>query len=220
MTQAPRPPGATAAPPASSWNLANYLTVLRLVLVPVFAVLLLAGGGGEGADSRYRIAAAAVFALAAYTDYVDGQIARSRNLVTSFGKLADPIADKALTGAAFLGLSLLGELPWWVTAVVLFREAGITLLRLFVIRHGVMPASRGGKLKTLLQNLALLIYVLPLAGILGGTLDGIGVAVMTAAVVVTVVTGLDYVVRAVTLRRTSARADMKRARKAERAGSG
>jgi CDP-diacylglycerol--glycerol-3-phosphate 3-phosphatidyltransferase len=202
--------GAPFVATASSWNLANYLTALRLVLVPVFAVLLLAG---DGDDDGYRVAAAVVFALAAYTDYVDGQIARSRNLVTSFGKLADPIADKALTGAAFVGLSLLGELWWWVTAVVVVREAGVTLLRFFVLRHGVLPASRGGKLKTLLQNVALVLYVLPLSGLLAT----LGVVVMTAAVVVTLVTGVDYVARAVTLRRTSERADMKRARKAEQA---
>jgi CDP-diacylglycerol--glycerol-3-phosphate 3-phosphatidyltransferase len=202
--------GAPLVPTASSWNLANYLTALRLVMVPVFAVLLLAADGG---DDGYRVAAAVVFALAAYTDYVDGQIARKRNLVTSFGKLADPIADKALTGAAFIGLSLLGELWWWVTAVVIVREAGITLLRFFVIRHGVMPASRGGKAKTVLQNLALVLYVLPLSGFLAA----VGVVVMAVAVVVTVLTGVDYVVRALTLRRTSARADMKRARKAGQA---
>jgi CDP-diacylglycerol--glycerol-3-phosphate 3-phosphatidyltransferase len=203
-----RPPVGDPAQ-ASSWNLANYLTVLRLALVPVFAALLLAR---DGADDRFRVAAALVYLVAALTDYVDGEVARNRGLVTSFGKIVDPIADKALTGAAFLGLSLLGELPWWVTAVVLVREAGITLLRFWVIRHGVMPAGRGGKLKTLLQNTALVLYVLPLEGLLAG----VGVAVMAAAVVITVVTGVDYVVQGLRLRRTSARADMKRARKAER----
>jgi CDP-diacylglycerol--glycerol-3-phosphate 3-phosphatidyltransferase len=204
--------GTTRPVTPSSWNLANYLTVLRLAMVPVFAVLLLAPPAGDSAHNGYRVAAAVVFALAAYTDYVDGQIARRRNLVTSFGELADPIADKALTGAAFIGLSLLGELWWWVTALVIFREVGVTLLRFFVIRHGVMPASRGGKLKTLLQNVALVVYVLPLSG----ALAAVGVAVMAAAVLVTVVTGVDYVARAATLRTTSERADMKRARKAER----
>jgi CDP-diacylglycerol---glycerol-3-phosphate 3-phosphatidyltransferase len=197
-----------ADPPAavSPWNVANYLTVLRLALVPVFAVLLLAG---DGNDPRWRTAAGLVFLLAAWTDYVDGQLARSRGLITSFGKLLDPIADKALTGAAFVGLSLLGELPWLVTAVVLARELGVTLLRFWVIRHGVIPASRGGKAKTLLQDLALVLYVLPLGGLLGT----VGVLVMALAVTVTVLTGLDYVVRALALRRTSARADSKRARR-------
>jgi CDP-diacylglycerol--glycerol-3-phosphate 3-phosphatidyltransferase len=205
-------PGDAAADPVarvSSWNIANYLTVLRLLLVPVFAVLLLAE---DGSSEGLRIAATVVFAVASYTDRIDGQIARSRGLVTSFGKLADPIADKALIGAALVGLSLLDELSWWVTAVVLVRELGVTLLRFWVIRHGVIPASRGGKLKALLQALAIGFYLLPLAG-----LAATGRAwLMTVAVAVTVVTGVDYVARAVTLRRTSARAEMKRARKLAR----
>ena len=201
-------PDHLADPPApvSVVNLANGLTVLRLLLVPVFAALLLAR---DGQDDTLRIAAWGVFALAAWTDSLDGKIARARGQVTSFGKLADPIADKALTGAALIGLSALGELPWWVTVLVLVREVGVTLLRFWVIRHGVISASRGGKLKTLLQGVAIGLYVLPLSGLLG---TGRAV-VMTLAVVVTVVTGLDYVARAVRLRRTSPRADLKRARR-------
>ena len=202
---APEPAAAPAK--VSNWNIANQLTVLRLVLVPVFFWLLL---HDDGSKDGWRIAAAVVFAVAAYTDRVDGNLARSRGLVTSFGKLADPIADKALTGAAFVGLSLLGELSWWVTGVVLVREIGVTLLRFWVIRHGVMPASRGGKLKTVLQGVAIGLYVLPLTGLLA---SGRAV-VMALAVAVTVVTGVDYVVRALTLRTTSDRAAMKRARKA------
>jgi len=191
----------------SNWNIANQLTVLRLALVPVFGWLLL---HDDGTDDGWRIAAAVVFAVAAYTDRIDGHLARSRGLVTSFGKLLDPIADKALTGAAFVGLSLLGELSWAVTVVVLGREIGVTLLRFWVIRHGVISASRGGKLKTLLQGLAIGLYVLPLSGALATTRVG----VMALAVVVTVVTGVDYVSRAWVLRTTSDRAAMKRARKA------
>jgi CDP-diacylglycerol--glycerol-3-phosphate 3-phosphatidyltransferase len=191
---------------ASSWNVANYLTVARLLLVPVFGASLLHDGGD---DAGWRVAAALVFAAAAYTDRVDGQLARSRNLVTPFGKLADPIADKALTGTALVGLSLLGELAWWVTVVVLVREVGVTLLRFWVIRHGVIPASRGGKWKTFLQGLAIGLYVLPLSGA-PATARG---AVMAVAVLVTLVTGVDYVVRAVVLRRTSERAASKRARR-------
>ena len=191
----------------SSWNIANYLTVLRLLLVPVFVWLLL---HDDGTDTGWRWAAAVVFGIAALTDRIDGDLARKHGLVTSFGKLADPIADKALTGAAFVGLSLLGELSWWVTGVVLVREIAITLLRFWVIRHGVMPASRGGKWKTVLQGIALPLYVLPLTGLLATARAW----VMTAAVVVTLVTGVDYVVRALVLRRTSERAAMKRARRA------
>jgi CDP-diacylglycerol---glycerol-3-phosphate 3-phosphatidyltransferase len=197
------------APRVSTWNVANQLTVLRLLLVPVFAWALLHDDGGS---TGWRVAAALVFALAAWTDRVDGHLARSRGLETSFGKLADPIADKALTGTAFVGLSLLGELPWEVTAVVLVREVGVTLLRFWVIRHGVMPASRGGKLKTVLQGLAIGLYVLPLSGLLASG----RALVMGLAVAVTVVTGLDYVVRALVLRTTSERAALKRARRAQR----
>lgn len=192
-----------STPHVSPWNLANYLTVLRLLLVPVFVVLLLTD---EGQDAGLRVAAAVVFLAAALTDRIDGQIARSRGLITSFGKLADPIADKALTGAALISLSVLGELPWWVTVLVLVREIGVTLLRFVVIRHGVMPAGRGGKLKTALQVAAIILYVLPLTGVL----HGIAVAVMAAAVVLTLVTGVEIVVKALVLRTTSERADMKR----------
>ena len=191
----------------STLNIANAVTVARALLVPVFAVLLLHDGGD---DRSWRVAAWAAFAVASVTDRIDGHLARSRGLVTRFGQVADPIADKALTGAALIGLSALGELPWWVTVLVLLREVGITLLRFFVIRHGIIPASRGGKLKTLLQGLAIGLYVLPLTGVLASA----RAVVMTAAVVVTVVTGADYVVRALTLRRTSDRAAMKRARRA------
>jgi CDP-diacylglycerol--glycerol-3-phosphate 3-phosphatidyltransferase len=205
VTRPLRPAGDFTDPP-SAWNVANALTVLRLFLVPVFLLLLM---HDRGDDAGWRIGAWATFAVASATDRVDGELARRRGLVTDFGKIADPIADKALTGAALVGLSVLGELWWWVTVLVLVREIGITLLRFFVIRHGVMPASRGGKVKTLLQGVAIGLFVLPLPGFL----HGITVAVMVAAVVVTLVTGVDYVMRAVRLRRTSERAAMKRARR-------
>jgi CDP-diacylglycerol--glycerol-3-phosphate 3-phosphatidyltransferase len=186
-------------------NIANALTLVRLLLVPAFVVLL---GSGGGHAHGYRVAAFVAFAVACVTDVVDGDIARSRGLVTEAGKIADPIADKALTGAALLGLSILGDLSWWVTVVVLARELGITGLRFVVIRHGVIPASRGGKLKTLLQNVAIGLYVLPLSGWPATSRAW----VMGAAVVITVLTGADYVARAVTLRRTSERAAWKRLR--------
>ena len=177
----------------SAWNLPNALTGVRLALVPVFAWLLWRSNAGySGAD----VAAAVVFAVASLTDFVDGDLARRRGQVTNFGKVADPIADKALTGTAFVGLSLMGDLAWWVTVVVLAREIGVTLLRFWVIRHGVIPASRGGKVKTALQIVAILMYLLPLSGAWLTVRDG----VLALAVVVTVVTGLDYVVRAFALR--------------------
>jgi CDP-diacylglycerol--glycerol-3-phosphate 3-phosphatidyltransferase len=186
--------GSPAAAP-SVWNVANGLTVLRLVLVPVFAWLLFRD---DGDDVTGRLLATAVFTVAILTDRFDGDIARKHNLVTNFGKIADPIADKALTGTAFVGLSLLGELPWWVTVVVMVREVGVTLLRFWVIRYGVMPASRGGKLKTVLQSVALGLYLLPWQDV--AVLHWSAVVVMVAAVVVTVVTGVDYIRRAVRLK--------------------
>jgi CDP-diacylglycerol---glycerol-3-phosphate 3-phosphatidyltransferase len=191
----------------SNWNIANALTVLRLVLVPVFLIQLLYQ---DGQNDAWRVAAFVTFAVASVTDRIDGELARKHGLVTDFGKIADPIADKALIGAALIGLSLLDELWWWVTVLILVREIGVTLLRFFVIRHGVMPASRGGKLKTLLQGLAIGMFVLPLPS----GLHWVAVGLMVAAVVLTVVTGVDYVARAMRLRRTSPRAALKRARRA------
>jgi CDP-diacylglycerol--glycerol-3-phosphate 3-phosphatidyltransferase len=200
-------PASQPAQTAHVVNIANGLTLLRLLLVPVFVVVLAVDGGHS---PGWRIAAFAVFAVASITDLVDGDLARSRGLVTDVGKVADPIADKALTGAALIGLSALGDLPWWVTVVILVREVGVTAMRFFVIRHGVIPASRGGKAKTFLQNIAIGLYILPLSG-WAATLRA---WLMVAAVVVTVVTGVDYLMRAVRLRRTSPRAEMKRARRA------
>ncbi|HEV2891048.1 MAG TPA: CDP-alcohol phosphatidyltransferase family protein [Frankiaceae bacterium] len=196
-------------PTAGVVNLANALTVLRLFLVPAFLALLFAGTGHE---PGWRWAAWAAFAVASFTDRIDGEIARRRQLVTAFGQIADPIADKALTGAALVGLSALGDLPWPVTILVLVREVGVTALRFWVIRHGVIPASRGGKVKTFLQGIAIGLYVLPLSGLLASARWW----VMVAAVAVTAGTGADYVARALRLRQTSARAAMKRARKAAR----
>lgn len=183
----------------SVWNIANALTALRLLLVPVFWVLLI---HQDGADPGWRTAAFAVFAVASLTDRYDGELARRRGLVTDVGKIADPIADKALIGAALIGLSMLAEISWWVTVVVLVREVGVTALRFAVIRHGVIAANRGGKAKTLLQTVAIGLYVLPL----GGVLHAVAAVVMAVAVIVTVVTGAHYVAQAVRLRRTSIRA--------------
>ncbi|MEU0009147.1 CDP-diacylglycerol--glycerol-3-phosphate 3-phosphatidyltransferase [Streptomyces sp. NPDC006314] len=185
---------AAAVNQASVWNVANLLTMLRLVLVPGFVALMLAGGGY---DPAWRSLAWASFAIAMITDLFDGHLARTYNLVTDFGKIADPIADKAIMGTALICLSVLGDLPWWVTAVILGRELGITLLRFLVIRYGVIPASRGGKLKTLTQGVAVGMYVLALTG----WLATLRFWVMAAAVVLTVVTGLDYVRQAIVLRR-------------------
>ena len=178
---------ASAAP--SVVNIANGLTVARLILVPVFVWFLLTGGTGG------RTIAFVCFAVASVTDLLDGELARRRGLITDFGKIADPIADKALTGSALITLSCLGELPWWVTVVIVVREVAVTGLRFWVIRQGVIAASRGGKIKTLLQVIAISLYILPIH------LTVVRELFMGAAVAVTVVTGVDYTARAVRLRR-------------------
>jgi len=173
----------------SLYNIANWLTVARIALVPLVVIGLMAGGTG------WRLVALAAFGVASVTDLLDGQLARSRGLVTDFGKIADPVADKALTGAALICLSALGELPWWVTGVIMAREVGVTLLRFWVIRRGVIAASRGGKVKTVLQILAICLYILPWGNAVSRDV------MMGAALVVTVVTGFDYLLRAIRLRR-------------------
>lgn len=175
-------------------NAANALTAVRLLLVPVFFVLVVVS---QLTSPGWRIAACLTFCVASLTDFVDGWIARHWQLVTAFGKVADPIADKALTGTALVLLSGYGRLPWWVTVLILAREVGVTLLRFWVIRHGVIAASRGGKVKTALQILAIAWYLWPFPP----ALATVGPWIMAVAVAVTVFTGLDYAVRAVRLRR-------------------
>jgi CDP-diacylglycerol---glycerol-3-phosphate 3-phosphatidyltransferase len=194
---------AAPAGPPPLLNIANVLTGLRLVLVPVFLALLM---HGDGTETGWRLGAFAVFAVAAVTDRFDGELARSRGLVTAFGTIADPIADKALIGSALIGLSLLGQLPWWVTVVIMGREVGITLLRFFVLRHGIIPASRGGKAKTLVQTVAIGLFVLPLETLpeLAGPAGALRWVILAVALVLTVVTGFDYVLRAMRLRSTAA----------------
>jgi CDP-diacylglycerol--glycerol-3-phosphate 3-phosphatidyltransferase len=189
-------------------NLPNALTTLRLALVPLFGWLLLRE---DGADAASRVAAVVVFIAAMVTDWADGRIARDRGLVTSFGKIVDPIADKALIGMALVGLSLLGQVPWWVTIVILAREIGVTLLRFAVIRHGVMPAGRGGKTKTALQTVTLVLLMLPLPD----SWSWFTTLLLGASVLVTVVTGLDYLVSAIRLRQGSERTAAKRAARAQ-----
>ena len=205
----PSPSSRPVAPPpsteASSWNVPNALTAFRIVLVPVFAWMLLAHPDQPG----WRLATAGVFTLAILTDSLDGYLARRHNLVTRFGKLADPIADKALTGMALVCLSILGELWWWVTVVILVREWGITILRFAMLRYGVMAAGRGGKIKTVVQAVAIILYLLPLSAlatwspVLASVATAIALVVMLAAVLLTVVSGLDYVRDAFRLRRQS-----------------
>ncbi|GLY94740.1 CDP-diacylglycerol--glycerol-3-phosphate 3-phosphatidyltransferase [Actinoplanes sp. NBRC 103695] len=184
-------PAAAAVP---LLNPANVLTGVRIILVPVFLATVVIS---EMVHPGWRIVACLTFCVASATDFADGWIARRYSMITSFGKVADPIADKALTGTALVLLSAYGELAWWVTVAILVREWGVTALRFWVIRYGIIPASRGGKLKTTLQILAIAWYLLPLPS----PLDLVGPWLMGAALAVTMVTGVDYVLQALRMRR-------------------
>lgn len=173
----------------SNWNLPNVLTVLRIIGVPVFLWVLLQEGG---MDTTWRWWSFAVFALLMATDKLDGHLARSRNLITDFGKIADPIADKALMLSALIGMNIIGILPIWVTVIIVIREGGITIWRMFALRQGrVVPASRGGKIKTVLQSVAVGLFLMPVSWMLWPAW-----IVMIAAIVVTVVTGVQYIMDA------------------------
>ncbi|WP_456786448.1 CDP-diacylglycerol--glycerol-3-phosphate 3-phosphatidyltransferase [Cellulomonas sp. P5_C5] len=185
----------------SAWNLANVLTVLRIALVPFFAWALLADGGHT---TTGRLIATTLFVVAAATDRLDGWLARRSGQVTDLGKMLDPIADKVLIGTALVLLSWLGDLAWWVTVVILVRELGITAMRFFLLRYVVLPASRGGKLKTVLQSVAIGLYLLPL-DTLPQVVSVVATILMGAALVVTVVTGVDYARTGLQIRRTASR---------------
>lgn len=175
--------------PASSGNVANIITVVRILLAPLFIWMLLADGGELGV---MRYLATALFILAIATDSLDGQLARGRNLVTDVGIILDPIADKVLTGGALVALSILGELPWWITIVILVREFGITIFRFAALSNRVIPASRGGKLKTVVQSVAISLFLAHLWTFLGPWVGWLSWAVMIAALGLTVYTGVEY----------------------------
>ncbi len=191
----------------SNWNVPNLLTVLRIVMVPIFVVVLFLYPESAGG----RVVATAIFVVAMLTDLADGWIARRYNLITDFGKLWDPVADKALTGAAFVSLSILGSmgvaggLPWFFTILILVREWGITWLRAAIAKYGIMPANKGGKAKTLTQTFALILFLLWLPQ-LPGFLQVSAWVLMWAALALTVLTGFDYVRQALRIRSESKRA--------------
>ena len=172
-------------------QLPNAITIVRILCAPVFLWMLLADAG---ADGPLRWGAAVLFIVAIATDGIDGYLARKYEIVTDLGKLLDPIADKALTGCAFVGLSILGELPWWVTIVVLVREVGITVHRLVVASDHVVAAAWMGKLKTVAQAVALSLALLPLWTIVGDWIHVVNTIAMWIAVILTVASGIDYVV--------------------------
>jgi CDP-diacylglycerol--glycerol-3-phosphate 3-phosphatidyltransferase len=175
--------------PASNGNVANIITVVRILLAPLFIWLLLMDAGEMGL-SRYL--AAGLFIFAIVTDSLDGYLARDRNLITNVGIILDPIADKLLIGSALVSLSILGELPWWITVLILVREFGITIFRFAVLSKVVIPASRGGKLKTIVQAIAISAFLVPLFTLVGPWILWFNWTLMVIAIVLTVYTGLEY----------------------------
>lgn len=173
----------------SAGNIANIVTVIRILLAPVFIVLLLEDAGRDG---YLRYIAAILFVFAIVTDSVDGLLARQRNLVTDLGKLIDPIADKVLTGGALVGLSILGEIPWWITIVILVREVGITVFRFIALRDRVIAASWLGKVKTVAQAIAISLCLFPFWQFLGQWVNGVNASLLVVALALTVVSGVEY----------------------------
>jgi CDP-diacylglycerol---glycerol-3-phosphate 3-phosphatidyltransferase len=173
----------------SAGNVANIVTVARILMAPAFVALLLFDGGTDGLA---RYVAGGLFILASATDGIDGYLARRRNLVTDAGKLLDPIADKVLIGGALVSLTILGELPWWVTAIILVREVGITVLRLVALKNHVIPASLLGKVKTWVQIIAISFAIVPLWNFFGSPVYVIATVLMTLAVLITLVSGAEY----------------------------
>jgi len=185
-------------------QLPNTITIVRILCAPVFLWMLLADGGSDG---PLRWWAAVLFIVAIGTDGIDGWIARRNEIVTDLGKILDPIADKVLTGCAFVGLSILGELPWGITAVVLVREIGITVYRLMVVSDHVLAAAWMGKLKTLAQGVALSLALLPLYLVVGDWIIWANVVTMTIAVVLTIASGIDFIVSELRGRRAKTRGE-------------
>lgn len=173
-------------------NLPNLITTARIALAPVFVFVLLRF---PQANAHERWIAVAVFVLASATDGVDGALARKRNQVTDLGKLLDPIADKVLIGGALVTLSLLGQIDWWITALILIREIGITIYRFVVIKDRVIAASGGGKLKTVLQSVAVGFFLSPLAGY-WSPIGILQLVILYAALISTVFSGIQYLVAA------------------------
>ena len=174
----------------SAINVPNFLTTIRIIVVPILAWLLFRE---DAASDSNRLIAGVLFIIAALTDIADGTIARRWNLITNFGKIFDPIADKALIGVALVGLSYLNLLDWWFTWVILARELFVTFLRFWVINKGVIPASRGGKLKTIMQIIAISFYLLPLPE----TVSLLAEVLMYVAVILTLATAVDYIMKAI-----------------------
>lgn len=164
----------------------NWLTVLRIALIPtgVWAIF-------HSPSAMWQSIAWMIYFVLGMTDILDGHWARKSGRTTQLGAFLDPVADKALIGSAMISLAILDRFPWWIVFVILFREIGITIFRLAVIRGGVIPASKGGKIKTLTQNFGVSFYILPLPEVLYPLRDSL----MAVAVALTIWTGIDYVVK-------------------------
>lgn len=185
MSSSPAHPAAKSSP----FNLPNAITVIRILLVPVVIALMFQA---PATNSWQRWLAVTAFVVSIATDGLDGSIARRRGLITDLGKILDPIADKALIGGALVSLSILGQIDWWITIAILVRELGITAYRLIVVRKRVLAASTGGKVKTVLQAVAVGFYLSPLAA-LWHPVEWIQYIVLLAAVISTLASGLQYV---------------------------
>lgn len=165
-------------------NIANKVTIARMALVPVFVVLYYIFG------KEYNIAAI-IFAIAALTDALDGYLARSRNLVTTFGKFMDPLVDKILTMAAFIVLTESNIIPAWATILILSREFIITGFRTIAASNKItIAASKGGKLKTLSQCFAIAFMLIN-----NDMVNKLGIVVFYIAVILTLYSGWDYLVK-------------------------
>jgi CDP-diacylglycerol--glycerol-3-phosphate 3-phosphatidyltransferase len=163
----------------------NTLTVTRILLIPIGVYTLFFDGGD---NSTFQIISYLIFFTLGMTDIVDGRWARHSNRITPLGTFLDPVADKALIGSAMISLSILDRFPWWITILILTREIGITLFRLLVIKNGVIPASKGGKIKTLMQNFGVGFFILPLPQ----SLDWFKYGFMSVAIVLTITSAYDY----------------------------
>ncbi len=164
----------------------NTLTVARILLIPGGVYVLFLDGGD---NPTFQILAWTIFFLLGLTDILDGRWARKSNRITALGTFLDPVADKALIGSAMISLSIQGRFPWWITILILSREIGITIFRLLVIKDGVIPASKGGKIKTLMQNFGVGFFMLPFPS----WLEWFRVSFISVAIILTITTAYDYV---------------------------
>jgi len=162
----------------------NWLTVIRIAFIPAGVWTLF-----HSQSNRWQCIAWSIFFTLGLTDIIDGHWARKSGRTTPLGAFLDPVADKALIGSAMISLVIQDRFSLAVTIIILTREIGITIFRLLVIRGGVIPASKGGKIKTFLQSFGVGFYILPLPHFLHPLRDGF----MAVAVVITIWTGFDYI---------------------------